>query len=740
MKYLLPLIIALACYYNVSASVYNELCNVNKLWRENDITNLDLPKEEPRTAQEWIQLHLSLVESKLRSKNISGLSASQKANRSIALDHLHQYWLAGRFPQNTEYSYKTPIFIDKFDNFCAVGYLVKATGYEDVSRMISSKSNLSYVRDMNYKELEDWTNEYGFTKDELAWIQPMYGPMCTLSSVDGGTNGSVKELFVDDANNTLYVGGDFNVVGGTLAAGHIAYVTPSSAGYIWNTLGVGVNGTVTAISTFNNEVYAAGNFTLAGSIPASGIAKWDGSVWASAGCLHGDIKELIEFDGNLYATGNFTICSDGSAANFAKWNSTDWVAIPGLAGVVNTAEVIGTDLFLGGNFNYNGNNVNAIKWNSLSGFIAFNNPIVNEVNDFESFQGDVYAACKFTSGTDSTLLVKLSANTWDSVMNMQGLNYSGQWSLNAISAVNNSFITGGDFKSRRFITPPVKNSISVYDQSFENWFIADSIVNKMVAFNGKIIAGGDFSSHIGERNPMMILNSNSYASYTCKGNNGKVFASAWGGIQPYQYQWTDLSTNFTWMDDGLIENLAPGNYSVIVTDDEGKKVTNTVRVISVDINDTLQFDPINKYLRVKGITIPAEYTWMDCIADTVVSSKVYYDVTHDGDYYCIVDQNGCIDTTDCISIRLTPDNVSHIVTNTGIKIFPNPAYDVLNITTATGIQTISIADITGRVVLRQALNGSREVQLNMSSFSSGYYTVILTTADGSSTQHKLIKE
>src|SRR5690606_29947429 len=154
----------------------------------------------------------------------------------------------------------------------AVGYLVKATGYEQVSRMISEKTNLAYVREMNYPELFSWADAYGFTVDELAWIQPTYPPACTVNPLAKGTNGTVHEFFV--AGDKLYVGDDFTVVGSDKTANNIAYTTEEDGTFKWHTLGAGVDGQVYAIAEYDNKIFIGGHFNNAGGQPAYSVAYW----------------------------------------------------------------------------------------------------------------------------------------------------------------------------------------------------------------------------------------------------------------------------------------------------------------------------------------------------------------------------------------------------------------------------------------------------------------------------------
>src|SRR5690606_36318311 len=116
----------------VPAQTFSKLCELNTCWAEQtDIDNLSYPEFENRTERDWIRTHLQLLEQTLRARSTEHLTTAQKANRLAALDQLNSYSKVGGFPINDEYNYRTPIFIDKYGNFCAVGYLVKATGHEE---------------------------------------------------------------------------------------------------------------------------------------------------------------------------------------------------------------------------------------------------------------------------------------------------------------------------------------------------------------------------------------------------------------------------------------------------------------------------------------------------------------------------------------------------------------------------------------------------------------------------------
>ena len=163
---------------NISAKnskLKKQLIELNQNWEHFNLVALDNDYNYTNEV-DLIKLHLSLVEDELRRNTPSNLSAIQKQNRITCLDILNKYWNNGVFPKNTFHSARTPYFIDIYGTYCAVGYLIKETGFDDIAQKIHKENNYGYIKDLKkeYKEIDTWAYEYGFTTDELAWIQPSY--------------------------------------------------------------------------------------------------------------------------------------------------------------------------------------------------------------------------------------------------------------------------------------------------------------------------------------------------------------------------------------------------------------------------------------------------------------------------------------------------------------------------------------------------------------------------------------
>jgi trimeric autotransporter adhesin len=205
-----------------------------------------------------------------------------------------------------------------------------------------------------------------------------------LGSPTNGVNSTVNALAVydDGTGPALYAGGSFTTAGG-IAASRIA----KWDGTDWSALGSptnGVNSTVFALAVYDDgtgpALYAGGGFTTAGGIAASRIAKWDGTDWSALGSptngVNGTVQALAVYDDGtgpaLYAGGDFTTAGGIAASRIAKWNGTSWSALGsptnGVNGTVHALAVYddgtGPALYLGGGFTTAGGivSVRIAKW------------------------------------------------------------------------------------------------------------------------------------------------------------------------------------------------------------------------------------------------------------------------------------------------------------------------------------------------------------------------------------------
>jgi hypothetical protein len=136
------------------------------------------PSSDPFAASEQarVRAHLDSAERELRAAPVMGLSVSQRAARARALDRLHEYWVRGVFPQNTDFpDERVPYFVDRYGTRCAMAYLIEQSGHGDFVTRVAATRNNARIREIKSDpQLIAWLEANGVTLAEAARIQPEY--------------------------------------------------------------------------------------------------------------------------------------------------------------------------------------------------------------------------------------------------------------------------------------------------------------------------------------------------------------------------------------------------------------------------------------------------------------------------------------------------------------------------------------------------------------------------------------
>lgn len=75
-----------------------------------------------------------------------------------------------------------------------------------------------------------------------------------------------------------------------------------------------------------------------------------------------------------------------------------------------------------------------------------------------------------------------------------------------------------------------------------------------------------------------------------------------------------------------------------------------------------------------------------------------------------------------------------------VKVFPNPVVASLNISSQSPIASLSVIDLLGCIVFTMEFNGNETIMLDMTPFSTGIYTILLTDLKGDYFSQKIVKE
>ena len=179
----------------------------------------------------------------------------------------------------------------------------------------------------------------------------------TWSGLSQPIYGAVQACAV--LNNTLYVGGQlFDAQGESL--GSVARWT----GTAWEPLGGGTDAPVYAMAAYNGRIYIGGDFTQAGGVTATGIAAWNGTAWEPVSGpdgqgVDGTVGALFVYRNELIVGARlFTMAGGLPISSIARWNGTLWRPLgPSLqfpATIAALTEYNGK-LIVGGMFNQTGN-------------------------------------------------------------------------------------------------------------------------------------------------------------------------------------------------------------------------------------------------------------------------------------------------------------------------------------------------------------------------------------------------
>ena len=476
------------------APLIDHLLEVNQRWQYVEITEesfyeeVSFPNDIARIAR-----HLESVEKYLRQEDPFLLSPEQKQNRSKLLDQLRNYQKNGLFPINLHHNSRRPYFIDDFGTACAVGHLIQKSGHQAFATKISQEMNYAHLLDMPYPEIDSWAEQHGFSKEELALIQPGYSPNVSWESLGAGADGEVTALYGDEENQRLVLAGNFSSLNG-IACNQVGVYTNGT----FAPLGNGVQGTIKDIISFEGNIYLGGLFSN-----SSNIAYWDGQGWNYEQLGTGTVYDL-EVDGNtLIAVGDFTYPAGQSQppSFISKKENGVWVANGNLQGPAYCIAMHNGVIFLGGDFMHGASpsyvqKLNGNNWQPATQHLErLDAPVRSLVSDgnFLYAGGD----CVGDNEEATFCFARLGNSGWERLMDHSVLS-DGRGVINKLILHEGRVLLAGDFKMAP-IVGIFGGGIAKF-RDLPNYPVIeaiadlDSTVHAVASVNGELFTGGAFFS------------------------------------------------------------------------------------------------------------------------------------------------------------------------------------------------------------------------------------------------------
>lgn len=225
--------------------------------------------------------------------------------------------------------------------------------------------------------------------------------------------------------------------------------------------------------------------------------------------------------------------------------------------------------------------------------------------------------------------------------------------------------------------------------------------------------------------PSAIAISSTKITPLCNGSSsGGINVNVAGGTPMYSYLWNNGATSQS------LVYVTANTYKVTVTDAKGctnslttvltePKVLKIDSIITVDV---LQSGDNNGSATVyaSGGTISYNYLWSNNATTQTANnlSNQNYLVT-------VTDINGCTVVGNATLLVITTD-INNINGDKEVSLFPNPSMNHFQISGIETTATITISDLTGKLLLSKQITNNEDV--SVSQFAKGIYNVAIITS------------
>jgi len=523
-----------------------------------------------------------------------------------------------------------------------------------------------------------------------------------LPATGSGFNGWVAAFTSWDPDGAgpqpelLVAGGAFTSVDGVPANRVAAW-----DGTSWQPLGAGIEGdmdgelAVYCLSVHDGELIAGGTFTTAGGIPASCIARWNGTLWQPLGTgmppissqYAAVVHDLATYNGFLYATGQFHSAGGNTAYSIARWDGTFWSPVgtglqdgiwvytgvslttwDGKLVVAGYIEKIGTTV------------VNHIAWTDGVSWNAFGTGMSEggyvpgaSVYSLAEFNGELFAGGYFTTagGASVSHIARWTGSSW------QPLGSGVDYEVYALAAFDTRLVVGGYFS---LAGGSAANNIAEWNGAAWETLGAGAGggVNTLVRYGDQLAVGGDFTTAGGQpAGHWALLEHGLTPSITqqpvnvavCQNGSGLVSVEATGSSLTYQWRKNGVSvpgaTQFV-LGFYPAQPSDSGSYDCIVSNVCGS-TTSTAATVTVTAGPVITQQPSVPSLVCEGSSVTldvvatgaAGYQWFmnaNAIPGATQPSMVLTNIqpSDTGVYSCVVSGATCSTTTDFVYLLVTP--------------------------------------------------------------------------------------
>ncbi|MCH2046228.1 MAG: SBBP repeat-containing protein [Saprospiraceae bacterium] len=137
----------------------------------------------------------------------------------------------------------------------------------------------------------------------------------------------------------------------------------------------------------------------------------------------------------------------------------------------------------------------------------------------------------------------------------------------------------------------------------------------------------------------------------------------------------------------------------------------------------------------------ASYQWLDCdnnYAQLSGETNSIFIATSNGNYAVELNENGCVDTSNCVSIINV--SIDELENSFSVMVYPNPTSEILTVVLEQSTHNVGLrmTDLQGRVVFQEQFDILQNTSIEMPETAGLYFLTILT--DQGQSTIKLVRE
>ncbi len=550
---------------------------------------------------------------------------------------------------------------------------------------------------------------------------------------------------IEFVDTMMYIGGAFATAGSTPVSNIAKW-----DGTTWSTLGTGVTGNsgiydgwVFTIEDFNNELFVGGNFDSAGGVLCSQVAKWNGNNWAALGNgltgmnggLAGPVYDFAVFNNKLYSAAWCSYSDSTYIGTVANWNGIDWSITGNGLNNGNTIclAIYYNEIFAGGPMNlpYYGNSYNAISRFGGLEFQTQNSICGNNCNGIATITDSVGVpphSYMWSNGATTKTVSGLCPGVYMvSVTDGGGSVTEGSVTIDGPPAIQvtatTTNVSCGTCNDGSIIIG-VSGGIGALNILWSNGDTTNSLNN--LSFGSYSVTVTDsmgcsfvdtyFVSYVNS----IQTQSNDVNCYgVCTGSASIVST----GVAPLSYQWSNGVTADSAM------NLCAGIYYATATDSNGVATIDTVVItepaplVSTGTSTNASCYTCNTGTATvisSGGSPPHTYEWNNGATTSTIDSLMegVYSVT-------VTDSNGCV-VFNTVSVGFDVGVNELQIEDFKLQIYPNPANETVTIeyqATTTTKAVITIENYLGQAIQTLQITTNQKQTINISNYPSGMYFI-----------------